>query len=219
MPPREFRHRLVGTSMIVSAVLSLATAVILPPNRGDVGGQVATVATAPTRFVIANLIALFSLILLIPAVLGLVHALRDRKPRLALIGGGFALAGIMPVAVQIALGLVEWKMVSAGADRHEMVALLDRIEFSTGFVPILLAAVMPAVGLSVLAFGLARTRLAPAWVAVCVALGALGLDAGFEIPSLAVRIGSAVLTVAAFAWLGRAVLRADGHWSPAAAAR
>jgi hypothetical protein len=204
--------------MIVSAVLSLATAVVLPPNRGDVGDQVATVATAPTRFAIANFIALVSLILLVPAVLGLVHALRNLRPRLALTGGALALAGVMPVAVQIALGLVEWKMVSPGADRHEMVALLDRIEFSTGFVPILIAAVMPAIGLSILAFGLARTRLAPTWVAMCVAVGALGLDAGFEIPSLAVRIGSAALTVAAFAWLGRAVLRADGRWAPAPAA-
>jgi hypothetical protein len=100
-----------------------------------------------------------------------------------------------------------------------MVALLDRIEFSTGFVPILIAAVMPAIGLSILAFGLVRARLAPAWVAACVALGALGLDIGFEIPSLAVRIGSAVLTVAAFAWLGQAVLRGGERWLPAAPAR
>jgi hypothetical protein len=189
--------------------------VVLPANKGDVGAQVAAVAGAPDRFIVANLLALGSVILLVPAVLGVVHMLRDLRPRLALVGGGLALAGVMPVAVQVALGFVEWQMVAPGADRHEMVALLDRVEFSAGFVPILLAAALPAVGLSVLAYGLARTRLAPAWVGALVALGAVGLDVGFEIPSLAVRIAAAAFTLVAFAWLGAAVLRRQVPGSPA----
>jgi hypothetical protein len=200
--------------MVASAALSLATAVILPANKGDVGAQVAAVAASPGRFIAANLIALGSLVLLIPALLGLVHVLRDRRPRLALVGGGLALAGVMPVAIQIALGFVEWQMVAPGADRREMVALLDRIEFSTGFVPILIAAALPAIGLSVLAYGLARTRLTPPWVAVLIAAGAIGLDVGFEIPSLAVRMGAAALTLAAFGWLATAVLRGQVHGAP-----
>jgi hypothetical protein len=204
--PGRFRQHVIGVSMVASAVLSFATAVILPPNRGDIAAQVATVAGAPGRFIAANLVALASLILLVPAVVGLIYLLRERRRRLAIAAGGLALAGVMPVAVQVALGFVEWKMVSPGADRREMVALLDRIEFSAGFVPILLAAALPAIGLSMLAWGLWLSRTLPGWTATFIALGAVGLDVGFEIPSLAVRIAAAALTLAAFAWLGRAVV-------------
>ncbi len=191
--------------MIASATLSLATAVILPANRSDLGDQVANVAAHPDRFIVANLIALVSLVLLVPALLGLVHVLRDRAPRLALIGGALALAGVMPVAVQIALGLVEWQMVKGGAERGPMVALLHRIEFSLGFVPILLAAALPALGLCVLGAGLWRTRLAPRWVAGLLGLGSVALDLGFELTSLSVRILAAALSLLAFAYLGRTV--------------
>lgn len=201
--------------MIASASLSLATAVILPPNRSDLGAQVAGVAAHPDRFMAANLIALAALVLLVPALLGLVHALRDLAPRLALAGGGLALAGVMPVAVQIALGLVEWQMVKGGAERAQMVALLHRIEFSAGFVPILLAAALPALGLVVISVGLWRASIAPAWVAGLLAGGAVALDAGFELPSLALRIAAAAASLAAFAYLGSTMLR----WSAAEWAR
>lgn len=203
--PSERRRRIVGLSMIASATLSLATAVILPANRSDLGDQVASVAAHPDRFVAATLVALLSLILLVPALLGLVHMLRDRAPRLALVGGGLGLAGVMPVAVQIALGLVEWQMVTAGAERTQMVALLNRIEFSAGFVPILFAAALPALGLCVLGAGLWRTRLTPRWIAVLLGAGAVALDLGFELPSLGVRILAAALSLLAFAYLGRTV--------------
>jgi len=192
--------------MIASAALSLATALILPANRSDLGEQVASVAAHPDRFIVANLIALVSLVLLVPALLGLVHMLRERAPRLALVGGGLALAGAMPVAVQIALGLVEWQMVKGGAERGPMVALLHRIEFSPGFVPILLASALPALGICVLGAGLWRTRLAPRWVAGLLGLGGVVLDLGFELPSLFVRILAAALSLLAFAYLGRIVL-------------
>jgi len=204
--PADLRRRLTGLSMIASAGLSLATAVILPANHSDLGAQVAGVAAHPDRFLAANLLALASLVLLVPALLGLVHVLRERAPRLALAGGALALAGVMPVAVQIALGLVEWQMVKRGAERAQMVALLHRIEFSAGFVPILLAAALPALGLCFLAAGLWRSRSAPRWVAALLALGAVALDLGFEIPSLSVRILAAALSLVAFAYLGAMVL-------------
>jgi hypothetical protein len=90
----NFRRTLAGICLIIQPFINLISVAISPRQSTDTSEQLAIVGAHPTRFLIANILDLLWLLLLIPAVLGLLHLLlRSGGALLGHIGCGLVLAG------------------------------------------------------------------------------------------------------------------------------
>ena len=55
--------------------------------------------------------------LMVPAVLGLMHMLRERQVAFGHVGGGLAMLGLLAFTGIVAMELVMWQMAAAGEHR------------------------------------------------------------------------------------------------------
>jgi len=206
MTPHRSRRVLAGGALILAPLLTLVATAIAPANESDAAAQLAVISRSPGRWYAANLVNFVGLAVLLAAVIGLMLPLRTHGARFAHVGGGLALTGIVCVAVVSGLGFVEWQMTGAGADRAQMAALLDRVEGAPAVTPVLLGAGLATLGLAVLGLGLWRRALAPAWTAALLALGALGIDLGYELTSAPLALAGAAANLLALGFLGARTL-------------
>ena len=155
----HFRRMVCGMCMIAAPLLLLGAAIVTP-YMSDTSESVvlSEIAGSTDMFYISMVLLIAGLVLLVPAILGLMHLLRERHPTTGHVGGGLALFGTMMFMLSAGGGLMLWQMVRGGADRAEMVALFDRFMSTTG------SAVFPYLGLAfcagmiVLAAGLYLAR-------------------------------------------------------------
>jgi hypothetical protein len=191
------RARLARAAMVIASALLLASAVVLPANSNDIGRMVDIVVRHRDRVLIAALLGIAAQALLLGALLGL----RGKAPagsRLAAAGLACGVLGVIAGGLQGALGLFEWQM--AAGQRGEMVALLHRLEFEGGTPFVLVAVGLLPLGLVLLA---AAAR-APVAARAGLAAGAVVTIAGYELPSLGLRIAGVALTFAALCALAYA---------------
>ena len=108
---------------------------------------------------------------------GLGHLLRERAPRLSLVGTCLASLGAFGHAVFGGVALVTVSMAQETAERARMAALLQDVESSPAMVFAATGLLGTVLGLVVLSVGLWRTRVAPRWVPVLVGgfMGALAV--------------------------------------------
>jgi len=147
-------------------------------------------------------------------VLGLMYMVRDRSAALGNIGGSLAVIGILVGVGDAVSQLFIWQMVSPGADRAHMVALLTRFD-NAGGAAIIFRIGGPAlvIGTVILSIALIRARAVPAWAAVGMAIGTFLNIAGFVAGSTLIVVVSSVLLVIALGWIGRLVLASsDQEW-------
>jgi hypothetical protein len=213
--PHHFRKTLAGACMMLAPIVLLAGMVIHPERKTDEAAQLAVVADNLDAWFIAHLLVAVSLLLVVPAVLGLMHMLREREVALAHVGGGLALAGILAVTGLVAIdGFVGWQMGAAGADRAEMTALLERVNETAGvFIPFYLMSFAFALGIVVLAFGLYRARAVQWWMAAFLAIAAVLLAIAGPTASDVLSIVGAAFLVVGLGSIGRLVLtESDEDW-------
>ena|SRR5918992_3917523 len=212
--PHHFRKMVAGLCMIAAPLLMLVAAVITPVYETDVGKQLAAVAGDADRFYIASLATLVALILLVPAILGLMHMLREREVAYGHLGGGLALLGSFLVMAIMGIQLVVWQMVAGGADRAEMIALLDRVNDTTGIVvPLFILSFAFALGFAILAAGLYRARAVHPWMAILIAAGGVMLPIGATIASeVVVSLGAVALLVGLGFTGWRVLMEPDSDW-------
>src|ERR671910_3128263 len=127
------RKMVAGACMVVAPFVLLVAMVIHPASDMDEATQVATIADNLDAWYVAHLLAFVSIVLVVPAVLGLMHMLRERQGALGHVGGGLALPGLLAFTGLVALGLVLWQMAGAG-NTAETVALLKRLNETAGIV-------------------------------------------------------------------------------------
>jgi hypothetical protein len=201
------RRRIASAALVFSAALTLLATVVAPANEDDATAQLLVVGAHRGRWYASDLLVLLSLAALMPGVVGLMTPLRERQARFGHLGGALALTGAVCVAVVSGLGFVEWQMVqgSGGRSLPQMAALLERVESAGPVQPVLLGAGLVTVGLTVLGIGLWRARSAPVWVPLLLALGAVGIDVGYETTLGALAIAGAAANLVALGWLGRAL--------------
>src|SRR5207244_10730049 len=84
------------------------------------------------RFYISTLLAIAGIVLLLPAVLGLMHMLRERRVAFGHVGGALALVGVMMFMLFGGVSLVQWQMVRGGADRAQRVSLPPPFDHPAG---------------------------------------------------------------------------------------
>jgi hypothetical protein len=200
--PSQIRGTL-GVAMILAPLLGLVSALVAPALKGDAAAKLAEISQHQDRWYLYAVFITVSGWLLVPAVLGLISTVSKRAPRLALVGGGLALLGVVVAIGDGTVELMYWQMGAAGADRAQMAALADRYESATGSSLIFTIGGLALIGgLVLLAIALRRTRTAPAWAAFGIPLGAVVNIAGFSANSNALVIASNVVLLAALGRIG-----------------
>jgi hypothetical protein len=207
------RKTLAGACMVVAPLVLLAAMVIHPASDMDEATQVATIADNLDAWYLAHLLALVSIALMVPAVLGLMHMLREREVAFGHVGAGLAMLGLLAFTGIVAMELVLWQM-AAGGDSREAVAVLERLNETAGIVvPFLFVSFGFSLGVACLAIGLYRARAVQSWMAVSVAGGAVLF--GFAMASAMnwLAIVAAAFLVVGLGAIGRMVLaETDEAW-------
>jgi hypothetical protein len=209
----HFRKMVAGACMVVAPLVLLVAVVIHPASDMNEATQVATIQDNLDAWYVAHLLALISIALTVPVVLGLMHMLREREVALGHVGGGLAMLGLLAFAGIVGMEMVMWQM-AAGGSTAEAVALLERLNNTAGIViPFLFVSFGFALGLACLALGLYRARAVQSWMAISTAAGAIlfGFAVGTAMNWLAI-VAAAFLVVGIGA-IGRMVLReTDEAW-------
>lgn len=164
MDARSFRRTLAGACLILGPALLVAVELIHPEGDSDAADMLANIASSTTSQYWAHAIALIVVVLLIPAVLGVVHMTRTSRGILAHAGGALALIGLVGLAALIGTEFVLWQ-AAKNPDTAAMAALIDQIYKSDGFIPLYLAALALPLGFLLLGVALYLTRTAPTWAA------------------------------------------------------
>jgi hypothetical protein len=200
--PIQIRKAL-GVAMILSPLVGLVSALVVPTLKDDAVAKLAEIAQHQDRWYLYAVFITVSSWLLVPAVLGLIWTVAERAPRLALIGGGLSLLGVVIAIGDATVELMYWQMGARGADRSQMAALADRYESAAGSSLIFTIGGLALIGgLVLLAIALRRTRTAPVWAAIGIPLGAVINIVGFSANSNALVIASNVVVLAALGWIG-----------------
>jgi len=211
----NFRRTLTGLSLIAAPLVLLVTFVALPDLPDDPTAMLAAIAANRERTMVAALLLMLSSVLFLPAFVGLIHLLRDRGVVLGHLGGGLALLGALGHVARATYFLVFVHMATGGADRAQMVVLMNRIQGDPAWLPINLTLAGFDIGLLLLGIGLWRARVVPRWAAagivlaiVLIIIGVVIIDGG-PIIVLVVLAGLAI-SLGAIGWT---VLRmSDGDW-------
>ena len=209
----HFRKMLAGACMVVAPVVLLVAMVIHPTSDMDEATQVATIADNLDAWYVAHLLAFVAIVLMVPALLGLMHMLRERQVALGHVGGGLAMLGLLAFTGIVAMELVMWQMAGAGSTA-EAVALLERLNETAGIVfPFVLLSFGFSLGMAFLAVGLYRARAVQSWMAVFVAVGALAFGFAIAVATNWLTIVAAAFLVVGLGAIGRMVLReTDEAW-------
>jgi hypothetical protein len=192
------RKQIAGICMLVAPALLLISAIVQPELDTDEAAQLGLIADSADAWYIAQLLALGAIALAVPAVLGFMHMLRERRVLFGHVGGGLALVGLLALTGAVAFQLAAWQMVAPGADQAQMAALYERLHETTGlWILFYLVPFAFYAGVVVLAGGLALARAVHPLFAACMAVGAVLVAVGYPIGSeIGFIAGAAVL------WLG-----------------
>lgn len=157
--------------------------------------HLARVAANAGLWDIMTVLNMVAVILFVPAILGLVHLVRDGAPVLAHIGGGLALVGTLGAAGHNVFAFVFDGAMAQVAAREHMVELSAELEERTTFLVVLLMFVVGFVlGLLLLGVGLYRSHTAPRFAGAAIVLGMLVFaNAGTSLSMT--LVSSALLTV------------------------
>lgn len=195
---------LAGISLIAAPILVLVSELVSPAISEDGEESLALIAADRVQFRLWVWLGLLAAILLIPAILGLTHLLRERSLLLGRIGSGLAIVGAVGYAAHQALFMPLAALVEG--DRQEMAALYERQSESGEFgILIFFVFLLPLfLGLLLLGIALYRANVAPAWPALAIALAflpgflPLPFDSGYA---------SFALLLIGLAWYAWIVLR------------
>jgi hypothetical protein len=201
-------HRTVtGVALLAAPLLLLAAQLLLASISTKGGsGPLAVIGANAGLWRAANTLLLVRAMLLVPIALGLAHLLRERGPVWADVGAGLTIAGASAAIALVVLQLVVGQIAALGADGR-LATLFDRLAPLNASLEDLED--MAQLGLVLLALGLHRARLAPAWAPAL-------LLAGLALPLSPVwlAVAACVLQVAGMGWIGLTVLRLDaGGWA------
>jgi len=209
----HFRKMIAGICMVFAPLLLLVGLVIHPETGTEASSMIAAAAQDPDAWYLAHLLVLVSLVLAVPAVLGLMHMLREREIAMGHLGGGLGLLGILAFVGIVSMeGFAGWQ---AGAgDRSEMVALFDRLYDTAGVViPFYVMSFAFTLGILCLAYGLYRARAVQSWMALFLGISAVLLAIAFPMASELVSIIGAAFLLVGLGSIGRMVLsESDEAW-------
>jgi hypothetical protein len=202
--------------LIAAPIVLLVGAVIHPETERDGAGHLAAVADDPSRYYAAHAILLVGIALFLPALLGLMHLLRDRATAVGHLGAGLAMIGLFGATAIVAMdGIAVTQMAQPEASADEMAALLDRIKESGGLRAIAVVGAMTwAVGMLLLAYGLWRARRVGPLVSVVIAAAAITVfiaQAADNQTIFAIAFALYLIALGPLGW--RLLVQSDEEWA------
>jgi hypothetical protein len=200
--------------MIVAPLLLLCSAIVTPTMSDTSESAILNkIAGSTDMFYLSIVLLIVGLVLLVPAILGLMHLLRERHADMGHVGGGLSLIGTMMFMLYGGVGLMQWQMVRGGANRGEMVALLDRFNSTAGSALFLYLGLAFSIGMIVLAAGLYMGRFVHWSTAGLFLIGAVVLGVALFTNITALFIIATAMLFVAFATIGLRVLtETDEAW-------
>ena len=217
MRNRNTARKLAGACLIAAPLALTAATALAPWFVADVGDLLAALAANQSALLAADLLVVLAVVLLIPASLGILRALRNRIPRLAPVAVGMFLVGWLFVLGPVMVDRIQLQLALSGMPRDEAVALVRSLETDAGISVIFGVFIIGhTLGAILLGIALARARFVPIWAAASIMIAAV------LHPIARVGLGSKWLDVVAFALLalglavvGVRVLRmSDDEWEP-----
>jgi hypothetical protein len=210
----HFRKLVAGACMVLSPLLMLVAIVIHPGLEDGAVAQYAVIAGNLDAWYLTHMLMLLSTLFAFPAVLGLMHMLREREVALGHVGGGLGLIGLVAFTGIVAIeGFAGWQIADGGG-RAADVLLLDRLNDAGGLgIPFYFGSFAFTIGAICLAFGLYKARAVQSWMSLCLAAGAVvfAFGGGMAMTWLGI-VGAAVLFVG-LGSIGRMVLsESDEDW-------
>ncbi len=154
----NFRRTLAGICLIIQPFINLISVAISPQQSTDTSEQLAMIGAYPTRFLIANLLDLLWLLLLIPAVLGLLHLLRSGGALLGHIGCGFVLAGAVGAAAYRGVNLGQLQVAESALKQGQVLTAFGQPSLGSSLV-MLISAIGLVIGYALLAGGCGEREL------------------------------------------------------------
>lgn len=211
--PSNFRRTLVGLCLIVAPLILLAASLIQPTSEGDEAREwLPELAEEPGRNDAATTLFIVGFVLLVPALIGLVHLIRERGIVLGHIGGVLAVLGsvLYPVLFSTTfydLSLAENLPVDQAVEAQE--GTEDYVGVYFIFIPAIFGWTL---GLLLLSIALLRARLAPVWFLVLVVLANVAIFASNGESVIVAALGALLLLVA-FGSLGLKILgMSEADW-------
>ncbi|HZV75430.1 MAG TPA: hypothetical protein VFF79_17100 [Conexibacter sp.] len=208
-------HRwIAGAGMVLAPLLLLISAIVQPSLKSGELNQLVVINANRDAWYASQAIALAALAVSVPAILGLMHMLRERQWPAGTIGGGLALLGVVFAAGTVALSLVQWEMMRVGVPILVTAAVIHDLKTTAGIeIPFLILPFAFALGMVVLSVGLAVSRAANPVMALLIGLGATGVLVGYAIASVTLVIVAAAVLLVGLGTTGMLVLReSDADW-------
>ena len=211
---QHLRKTVAGACMVLAPLLFVIAFVVSPRLETDAGKQLSIAAGNADRFYVANLLATLGLVLVVPAVLGLMHMIRERRPGYSGLGGSLTLLGVFASMVGQGVAFAMWQMAHHGAASAGNTSVIHATMHDAGTViPIVVVAYVGALGVCVLAAGLYLARVVDWWMALFFAAGVVGINVAFAAGALWVAIVGSALMLVGLGSVGLMVLReSDADW-------
>lgn len=192
-----FARRVTAVSLLITPLLLLLASVIGPDLSDDAAERLVEIEDNKGTYVTSSILFLLSPYALVPAMGGLAYTLRGgRRPTLGQLGAMLILVGGISTLAFYGIALVEYEAATGEFDAAEMADLLDAVEESDLGIPFLILFLGGlVVGSILLAIGIWRTGIAPAWAGAAIVLSTL---VNFLGESKAVSIISFVLLLIGF---------------------
>lgn len=162
--PAIFHRTAVGASLIASGVLMFISTILAPAFPSSFVDRLAAIdAAGATGSVSAFTFALAQLPFIV-GVLGIAHLVRGRGPLLSILGGSLAVIGGFGHAVFGGIAMVTLAM-AADQDNHAIhAAVLETVEAGPAVVFMAMGLLGTVLGILLLAIGLGRSHVGPAWI-------------------------------------------------------
>ena len=210
-------RRTVGGICLIGAPLLLGIALLIGPDQGD-SGLVETIAGNPVGIEIESLLIIFSSVLFMPALMGILNLVRDHGMTLTHIGVGLMLIGVIGHAVWAGFQFVLLMLVQSDIERAQLITALEGGGPPTaGFVVVLAMFLVGFfLGMLVLAAGLWKSQAVPKWVPLGLVLIAVSdfipIPSGLVVGAI-VSFLATMLLVACFGAIGVKLLTmSDTDW-------
>lgn len=208
-------HRwIAGAGMVLAPLLLLVSGIIQPTLKSSELEQLLVIRTNLNDWYASQAFALAALAAAVPAVLGLMHMLRERQWATGAVGGGLALLGIVFSAGTVALSLVQWEMMRFGLPVPITAAVIHDLKETAGMqIPFIILPFAFALGMAILAVGLGVSRATNPVIAFLVGVGAVAIPIAYAISSVTLLIIGAAVLLVGLGTIGLFVLReSDTEW-------
>jgi len=207
-------RRATAAALLIAPVLALADNLLHPKEftRDHEAQQLERIADAYTRWQLAHALGFVAILVFAAATLGLAFLVARRRPRLGLIGGTLAIAGLIGLASVITIDGYTWGTLGgvsreAGIDQPTLQRALHEVQQSGWSLIYYTVPALWIAGTAVLAIGAARFAGIPGWAGGLLAIGALLVGTETAITNNAYFIASSVVFLAGSAAIGVCVAR------------